>query len=271
MSRIDLVVSDIDGTLVRDDKSLSEGVIAAVDRLRQAGVPLSLISARPPSGMLWIAEKLGLTGALGAFNGGTLVLPDGSLVSAERLRPDVAKRALDMIARPEIIRWLFHDGCWHAERVDDVYAARERRAANQEPIVGGDFAKLIDAADKIVAVSDDHDLLARLEGEIGEALGEQATVMRSQLYYLDITAPRANKGDGVAALAAAAGVPLDRVAVIGDQRNDMAMFARADFSIAMGQGPEEVRKAACRVTASNEEDGVARAIDEILLPMVRGA
>jgi len=271
MSRIDLVVSDIDGTLVRDDKSLSDRVIAAVGRLRDAGVPLVLISARPPSGMLWIGEKLSLTGALGAFNGGTVVRPDGTLVSAERLRPEVATRALAMIARPEIIRWLFHDGCWHAERVDDVYAVRERRAANQEPIVGGDFSKLVDAADKVVAVSDDHDLLARLEREMGEALGENATVMRSQAYYLDITAPRANKGDGIAALAKAAGVPLDRVAAIGDQRNDMAMFARAGFSIAMGQGPEEVRKAASCVTATNDEDGVAQAIDKILLSMVRAA
>ena len=232
---------------------------------------MRLVPQRVAAALLALLTALALTGALGAFNGGTLVRPDGTLVSAERLRPDVAQRALDMIARPEIIRWLFHDGRWHAERVDDVYAVRERRAANQEPIVGGDFSKLVDAADKVVAVSDDHDLLARLEREIGDALGENATVMRSQTYYLDITAPRANKGDGIAALAKAAGVPLDRVAAIGDQRNDMAMFARAGFSVAMGQGPEEVRKAASCVTASNEEDGVAQAIDKILLPMVRGA
>jgi HAD superfamily hydrolase (TIGR01484 family) len=62
--RIRLVVSDIDGTLVRQDKSLSDGVVAAVQRLQNAGVAFSLISARPPSGMLWIAAKLGLTGNL---------------------------------------------------------------------------------------------------------------------------------------------------------------------------------------------------------------
>ncbi|MFZ2982544.1 MAG: HAD hydrolase family protein, partial [Sphingobium sp.] len=120
--------------------------------------------------------------------------------------------------------------------------------------------------DKIVGVSDDHALLARLDGEIAAALGQDVTVGRSQPYYLDITAPRANKGDGVAALAAAIGVPLANVAVLGDERNDLPMFARAGLSIAMGQGPDAVRAAADRVTRSNEEDGVAHAIDEIILP-----
>src|SRR5258706_14918912 len=96
-----------------------------------------------------------------------------------------------------------------------------------------------------------------------------AMVGQSQAYYLDITAPTANKGDGVAVLAAAAGVALENVAVIGDQRNDMAMFRRAGLSIAMGQGPDEVRATAMRVTGSNDEDGVAQAIDDILLPLVR--
>jgi HAD superfamily hydrolase (TIGR01484 family) len=59
---IRLLVSDIDGTLVRRDKSLSDGVAAAVQRVLNAGIPVSLISARPPSGMLWIAERLGLEG-----------------------------------------------------------------------------------------------------------------------------------------------------------------------------------------------------------------
>jgi Cof subfamily protein (haloacid dehalogenase superfamily) len=123
--------------------------------------------------------------------------------------------------------------------------------------------------DKIVAVSDDHDMLADLEATVERAVGDQATVGRSQLYYLDITAPGANKGHGVIALAQAFGVDPSQVAVIGDQRNDMPMFREAGLSIAMGQGPQEVREAATHVTASNDEDGVAQAIDTILLPIVQ--
>ena len=67
------------------------------------------------------------------------------------------------------------------------------------------------------------------------------------------------------ALAAAIGVPLANVAVLGDERNDLPMFARAGLSIAMGQGPDAVRSAADQVTLSNEEDGAAQAIDNIIL------
>ena len=263
-----LLVSDVDGTLVRDDKSLSEAVVAAVSRLHDAGVPTALISARPPSGLAWIAARLGLRTPLAAFNGGTILDPDGATLFAARLAPAVATRALALIRQPNVMRWLFSAGRWHAERVDDIYTPLERQSANQEPAVG-DFSAAPGAIDKIVAVSDDPQLLADLEVQLTAAIGHEATVVRSQPYYLDITASAANKGHGIEALARAAGVALAEVAAIGDQRNDIAMFARAGWSIAMGQGPEEVRRAATFVTGTNEADGVMQAIDRILLPMRR--
>jgi len=263
-SRIRLIVSDIDGTLVRQDKSLSEGVISAVGRARAAGIAVSLISARPPSGMLWIARRLELPGVIGAFNGGTIVETDGAVISADQLDPECAARTLALLEHPAVTPWLFTGGLWYARAADDVYVPRERRAANIEPIIRDNFAGLLAHTDKIVGVSNDQALLARLDGDIAAALGRSATVGRSQPYYLDITAAQANKGDGVAALAAAIGVPLANVAVLGDERNDLPMFARAGLSIAMGQGPDAVRSAADQVTVSNEEDGAAQAIDNII-------
>ncbi len=262
---IRLLISDIDGTLVRKDKSLSDPVVAAIGTLQDRGVPVSLISARPPSGMLWIAERLKLTGPIGAFNGGTIVRPDGTVVSADRLERDVAARALALLDRPGVVLWLFADGRWYAKG-PSAHDDSERRAANIQPSPPADFVGLLDRVDKLVGVSDDHDLLARMEGEVADALGEHATVARSQLYYLDVTGRRANKGDGVAALADAYGVPLEAVAVLGDQRNDLPMFARAGLSVVMGQAPDEVKARATHVAKSNDEDGVADAIARFVLP-----
>jgi Cof subfamily protein (haloacid dehalogenase superfamily) len=264
-----LLVSDIDGTLVREDKTLSEAVVTAARRLIAAGVQMTLISARPPSGVLWIARKLELTLPIGAFNGGTIVTPDGEVLFAVRLEPDAASQALRLIDRPGVTPWIFSEGCWYAARPDGKHDLSERLSANQEPHFRADLTCLIGAADKIVAVCDDHAMLAEMEGEVARSLGQAATVARSQPYYLDITAPAANKGDGIIALAAAAGVPLANVAAIGDQRNDIAMFERAGLSVAMRQGPETVRARATYVTGSNAEDGVAQAIDDILLPMIQ--
>jgi hypothetical protein len=266
-----LLICDIDGTLVRDDKSLSDATVAAVARCLASDIQVSLISARPPSGMVWIARRLGLTGALGAFNGGTIVAADGAVLHAEHLHADCARTTLAMMRAAGVEPWVFAKGNWYVRDTLNAHVARERLAANVAPIVCGEVAAPTDEVDKIVGVSDDHDALMAVEARLAATLGTRAAVARSQPYYLDVTAPLSNKGDGVTSLAKHYGVSLAETAVIGDQNNDIAMFAVAGFAIAMGQAPQNVRSAAGAVTLSNSDDGVAHAIDTILLPMARVA
>jgi Cof subfamily protein (haloacid dehalogenase superfamily) len=261
---IRLLVSDIDGTLVRNDKSLAAATAEAFARLRAAGVQATLISARPPSGMLALAKVLDIQGPLGAFNGGTILRGDGTIESAHRLDPAVVRTTLSLLDRAGVDIWLFAHGLWYARTAEGVRIPHERLAADIEPTLVSGFDD-IDQVDKIVGLSEDFAGLERLEGVVKQAIGSAAAIARSQPYFLDVTAPAANKGDGVMAIARAAGVPLAQVAVIGDMANDLPMFARAGLSIAMGQAPEAVRVAADVVTASNEKDGVAAAIDRILL------
>ena len=97
-----------------------------------------------------------------------------------------------------------------------------------------------------------------------KALGAQATAIRSQSYYLDITPPGQNKGTFVQAMARRLGISTDAVATIGDMHNDVAMFEVSGMSFAMGNASDEVKEHAKRVTASNEEDGFAKAMDVVL-------
>lgn len=265
--RIRLLISDIDGTLVRNDKTLSDAVVAAVGRAQAAGLTVSLISARPPSGMMWIAKSLGITGPVAAFNGGTIVEPNGTIVSAEHLDPAVSKRVLDLIDLPDVTPWLFSDGNWYAQSSQTPYVPLERLAANMAPVIRCDFDALTARVDKIIAVSGNADALTALEAKLRAELGGSATVTRSQLYYLDVTSPHGNKGSGVSALADAYGISLTQVAVLGDQDNDLAMFDVAGFSVAMGQAAQNVREAASAVATSNEQDGAADAIDRLILPL----
>ncbi len=130
---------------------------------------------------------------------------------------------------------------------------------------------MIGRIDKIVGVSDDHALLAHLREEMSDLLGPRAVVEQSQAYYLDVTHPLANKGDGVRALCRRMGLEPEATAVLGDMFNDTRMFAVAGFSVAMGQAPDEVKAAASAVSpAGNDEDGFARAVREILLPRLGG-
>jgi Cof subfamily protein (haloacid dehalogenase superfamily) len=266
--QIRLFVSDVDGTLVRHDKSLSDATIAAGRRLKAAGVPVTLISARPPSGIYWLAEALDVDQPLGAFNGGTVFRRDGTIIRQNHLPEHISRQALDLLRENGVTRWVFADGKWFASEAEGIHYEREVQAAQLEPVITDDFGSLLPRIDTIVGVSDDEPLLAGLETRAQELLSD-ATVARSQPYYLDVTAVVANKGDGLAFLSEAAGVDLTHVAVAGDMRNDLPMFARAGISIAMGQGPEEVRNAATYTTGSNEDDGLADAIERLILPLVQ--
>jgi Cof subfamily protein (haloacid dehalogenase superfamily) len=261
---IRLLISDVDGTLVRHDKSLADATVAAFGRLRMAGIKSTLISARPPSGILHLAEALAFDGPVGAFNGGTLVRRDGTLSAVERLDPAVVTKVAAVMSRPGVDIWIFSGGLWYASTPDNPHTGREILSAGVKPTLRPVAEMPAREVDKIVGVSDDAALLIEVEGEAKAAAGSCATIARSQAYFLDVTAVKANKGDGITALARAYGVPLEEVAVIGDQTNDLPMFAKAGLAIAMGQAPDVVKAAADAVTASNDEDGVAIAIDRIL-------
>ena len=97
-----------------------------------------------------------------------------------------------------------------------------------------------------------------------EAVGEEATAVRSQTYYLDVTPPGHDKGTFVAAMARRLGISTDAVATIGDMQNDLPMFAKSGVSFAMGNATDDVKKRATHVTDTNEHDGFARAMEMIL-------
>ena len=105
----------------------------------------------------------------------------------------------------------------------------------------------------------------RLIGSHGAALAGQVSVARSQPYYLDITHPLANKGVALTELANLLAIPPREIAVIGDGGNDIAMFERSGFSIAMGNASPLVRQAADFLTDSNHDEGFANAIERFIL------
>jgi hydroxymethylpyrimidine pyrophosphatase-like HAD family hydrolase len=161
--------------------------------------------------------------------------------------------------------WVFARGDWRLRDPHGSNVPRERFTVGFDPTVVEGFDDVIDCIDKIVGVTDDFPRLERLETEAQALVGGKATIILSQRAYLDITNTLANKGDGVAALCERIGVDLARTAVFGDMFNDVAMFKRAGFSVAMGQAPEAVKSAADEVTLSNTEDGFASAVDRFIL------
>ncbi len=265
---IALVISDVDGTLVTPDKVLTPAAITAVRRLSDAGIGFTLISSRPPRGMAGLVAQLDVRLPFGAFNGGSLAAPDLSLIEAHHLAPEVARATIALLAKRGVDAWVFARGDWLLRDPEGTNVPREKRTVGFDPTVVEDFENVIRDIDKIVGVSNDIALLASVESEVKATMDGKAAIILSQPFYLDLTHPKANKGDGVTALCGLIGVDLSRTAVIGDMFNDVAMFARGGYSIAMGQSPDAVKQRADAVTRSNTEDGFANAVDRLILPPV---
>jgi Cof subfamily protein (haloacid dehalogenase superfamily) len=264
MTRIALVVSDVDGTLVTKDKTLTEAAKAAVRKLHDAGIGFTITSSRPTIGMRFLIEPLQLTLPVGAFNGSSIVDPQLKPVEQHLIPAAAAQRSLDVLNEFGIDIWLFTNEKWLTRNPDGEYVTHEKRAILADPTIVTDFKPYLEVACKIVGSSSDAALLQHCETAMRQALGAQATAARSQSYYLDVTPPGYDKGTFVEAMAKRLGISTAAVATIGDMQNDLAMFKKSGLSIAMGNATDDVKKLATHVTASNEEEGFAKAIEMIL-------
>jgi Cof subfamily protein (haloacid dehalogenase superfamily) len=264
-TKISAVISDVDGTLVTDDKVLTGRTLSAVAKLHASRIVFGLISARPPRGLLTLRGALGITTPLSGFNGGVLADPDLAIITEHLLSPEVARRAVELLTAHGAQVWVFSGQDWLLRHADDPYVSLEERTVGFRPTIVEDFGAALDVAAKIVGVSRDFALLACCEHDLAALLAGQASVVRSQAYYLDITDPLANKGVALSELAKPLAIPLAEIAVIGDGGNDVAMFERSGLSIAMGNASPEVKQAADFVTGSNLEDGFANAIERFIL------
>lgn len=262
MRRISLVVSDVDGTLVTGDKVLTPRAVAAVRRLHAAGIAFSVCSSRPPFGMRMLVEPLGLSLPFGGYNAGAIVEPDLTVVEEKLLPADAAAEAVAMFRQQRIDCWVFTGNRWLVANPEGSHVAHETRTVQTPPTVVPEFTDAhLTAVGKIVGPSDDHPLVARLERLLQARLDGRANVARSQPYYCDVIPPGIDKGRLIELLAARLAVPQDEIMVLGDMENDLNMFRRAGFAVAMGNAGEEVKRAAQATTLSNDDDGFAAAIE----------
>ena len=264
MTRIALVVSDVDGTLVTKDKTLTDASRDAVRRLRDAGIGFTITSSRPTIGMRFLVEPLDLILPIGAFNGSAIVDPQMNPIEQHLIPPAVARRSIEVLNDFGVDVWLFTHDTWFVTNPEGAYVPNEKRAIRADPSVISDFAPYLSLACKIVGASPDPALLIRCEDAMRQALGPGATAVRSQSYYLDITPPGCDKGTFVEAIARHLGIATAAVATIGDMENDLAMFKASGLSIAMGNATDDVKSQATHVTRSNEKEGFARAVELIL-------
>ncbi|MEW7865937.1 sugar-phosphatase [Aeromonas diversa] len=264
-----LIALDMDGTLLNHQKQISARNKAAIAAARQQGVTVVLASGRPLEGMSAYLEELGMTGEedyVICYNG-TLVqrAADRSVIRSQSLRGRDASHIASLAAGLGVNVHAFSPVRGLITPALNHYTEHESRL-NDLPITLLDFAELSPEEEILkVMLVDPPELLAPAIARLPAELHREYTVVQSAPFFLEIMNRESHKGAGVAALAEHLGLTQGQVICMGDAGNDSHMIEYAGLGIAMGNATEELKAMADHITASNDEDGVALAIERFVL------
>lgn len=258
-----LVATDLDGTLLRDDGGVSAWTAAVLARVRALGVPVVVVTARPPRRVREIARATGLGGLAICGNGALVYDLDRDTVVRELRLAAVAARRLVAALREAA------PGVCFATEAGLVYG-QEPGYAPHSPHAGDVGARLDDAlalcADGVTKLIALHPTLplADLLALAGRLAGEGAIVTHSGSPFVEIAASGVTKASTLAALCADLGIAPGAVIAFGDMPNDLPLLAWAGRRVAVANAHPDVLALADEVTATNNDDGVARTLARLL-------
>lgn len=261
MSDIRLIAIDIDGTLLHSDNTLSPANRAAVYQAQSHGIVVILATGKPPWAMAWIAERLALTGPQVTANGAGLWTPGQGTELLSRLDWEDVHDALVFAAQNHLPRALsgshgvFCQPDWGIQGVQEAL----REVGEEPPSVVPDAGIAEPDPWKVITIA-----------RRGRALPTAPALatghwVRTGSAFFEAIPSGTSKATGVQEVCRRLGIAREAVAALGDSENDLPLLRWAGVGIAMAQAPDEVLQAATRLTASNNEDGVAQAIQQLLL------
>ncbi|TVY04146.1 Cof-type HAD-IIB family hydrolase [Cohnella terricola] len=261
--RFRLIALDVDGTLLNDHHELTPRVREAVRAAAQQGAEIVLCTGRGPTSTLPVLEELGLAGTMITHNGSAVVdSKTRNVLQDTTIGHDQAQRYISFFKE----RGIHYDmntafELFVEEMKED--AAQMYHKMMARPVIRGNDEGLPEHLVKM-SVFAPKQVLDDVEKEWSGWLHELQTI-RSGDNFIDVQHLQANKGQALERLAAMKGIDREHILAMGNYYNDTGMLAFAGWGIAMDNSPAEVKAIANEVTASNNEDGVAQAIERLVL------
>jgi Cof subfamily protein (haloacid dehalogenase superfamily) len=268
LSTVRLFAIDVDGTLLDSTHRLRTEVKVAINRLAASGCQVALATARGPQAVVEIVQQFDFAPSLICFSGGWIGELDAMSIRPanvqldRRLSADVAGSIVNEAINQGVEPNVFTPDSWRVRKLT-VEIAEEIRIVNLQPLVSDELLGDDIEPSKIMLISR-LDAADKALPPIERSIQSLTTVTYSKRNYLEVLPIGVNKAKAVAVLAEFLGVDLSEVAAIGDGLNDLEMLSEAGFAIAMGNASDRVKAAADLVVRSNDEAGVAQAVDEIL-------
>lgn len=271
-----LLVLDVDGTLLNEAKEITKRTLAALRKAQQMGVRILLASGRPTYGLLPLAKQLELgtyNGFISSYNGGQIIsAANGEVVFERRINPEMLPY-IERKARENGFSLFTYDGdCVVTTNADDPHVQQEASLNGMTLNKVDDFSIAVDfAPSKCMLSSDDEEALVGLEDHWKRRLAGVADVFRSEPYFLEVVGCQVDKANSLAALMNVLDIKTEEVVAIGDGVCDVSMLQMVGLGIAMGNAPDSVKRCADTVTLTNEEEGVAVAVERAILAEVRAS
>ena len=271
-----LLVLDVDGTLLNDEREISKRTLAALLKVQQMGVRIVLASGRPTYGLMPLAKTLELGnygGFVLSYNGCQIIkAQNGEILFERRINPEMLPYLEKKARKNGFAIFTYHDDTLITDSPDNEYIKNEALLNNLKIIKEDEFSTAIDFAPcKCMLVSDKEKALIGLEQHWEKRLAGTLDAFRSEPYFLEVVPCGVNKANTLGALLEHLGVTREEVIAVGDGVCDVTMLQLAGMGVAMGHSQDSVKVCADYVTASNEEEGVALAVEKLILAEVRAA
>lgn len=272
------IALDIDGTLTDDSKRITPRTKEALLEAERKGVRLILASGRPAHGLRRIARELELEshgGMLLAYNGAQVRdAATGELLFDQPMSEGDARAVLAHMREFDVIPMLVDGDRLY---VEDAYRCEilhkgvakniikyerdmcDLRVHEVRDIVG--WCRL--PQDKVLVAGTDT-YLAEHHAEMAAPFADRLCCTFTADFYFEFTAPGIDKANALRKALPQRGIDISEVVAFGDGQNDASMLAAAGMGVAMGNAVKEARDAADMITATNNEDGIARALEELL-------
>lgn len=272
--KYNMIVLDVDGTLLNNDKIITLRMRASLIKAQQMGLRLVLASGRPTYGVIPLAKELEMDkydGYILSYNGGQII--------SMRTGDTLFEKHVDVAMLPYLERkankqnlalFTYCDDTIYANDISNEHIIQEAELNAMRLKEVKNFSEAVTFAPyKCMFVSDDEATLVELEGHWKKRLAGELDVFRSEKYFLEVVPPFIDKAYALGILFEKLAVKPEDVVVIGDGVCDVTMIQLAGLGIAMGNAQESVKACADYITLSNEEDGVAVAIERVILADIR--
>jgi len=267
-----MLVLDIDGTLVGSDKTISEKTREAIIKAQQRGKIVAIASGRSIAGIRKTASNISLEqygGYVIAYNGTTVVnCKTGECIYNQMVPKELVKPVYEAAKRVSAGIVVYNDNTKEMISGNGLneYIKIDAEACNVTINEVSDFVKAINFPFNKFLLSGKPEHMAEVEKIMAKEFGDRLNVFRSDPFYVELLPRYVDKGVAVEKLVKHLDIQREKVICIGDSYNDLPMLRFAGMGVAMGNAQQEVKEIADYVTASNDEDGIVNVIDKFMTP-----